>query len=152
MVCHRMFMRCQIACLTSSSARVQARLKAALTASGIDQNLGFRGLSILRVGPTPSGAATEKLLKELEARGGRLIAPSPSELAMLFALTQLLHSSEEPARFEQWLAEERPVSSMACFRGAAQALFGNLTGSHAAAARGARPAAGIDGVRLRCPR
>jgi len=100
------------------------RLKAALTASGVDKNLGFRGLSILRVGPVPKGAVTQTLIAELRARGGHLVEPSEAELAMLFALAELLHSSNEPSRFEQWLAEERPVSSMACFRGAVESLFG----------------------------
>ena len=43
---------------------------------------------------------------------------------MLFALAELLHSADAPRRFEQWLAEERPVSSMACFRSAVESLFG----------------------------
>ncbi len=102
------------------------RLKAALTASGIDKNLGFRGLSILRSGPVPNGAVTQALIAELRARGGQLFEPSAAELAMLFALAELLHSANEPPRFEQWLAEERPVSSMACFRGAVESLFGGV--------------------------
>jgi len=102
------------------------RLKAALTASGIDENLGFRGLSVLRVGPVPKGPATKTLIAELRARGGHLLEPSESELAILFALAELLHSANEPPRFEQWLAEERPVSSMACFRGAVESLFGGV--------------------------
>ena len=100
------------------------RLKAALTASGIDKNLAFRGLSILRFGPIPNGAVTRTLVAELRARGGQLLEPTEAELAMLFALAELLHSADEPRRFEQWLAEERPVSSMACFRGAVESLFG----------------------------
>jgi hypothetical protein len=102
------------------------RLKAALTASGIDKNLGFRGLSVLRIGPVPKGPATKTLIAELHARGGHLLEPSKAELATLFALAELLHSANEPPRFEQWLAEERPVSSMACFRGAVESLFGGV--------------------------
>ncbi len=100
------------------------RLKAALTASGIDKDLGFRGLSILRFGPVPRGPVTQTLIAELRARGGQLLEPSEAELAMLFALAELLHSANEPPRFDQWLAEERPVSAMACFRGAVESLFG----------------------------
>ncbi|HTA89811.1 MAG TPA: hypothetical protein VK745_09560 [Polyangiaceae bacterium] len=102
------------------------RLKAALTASGIDKNLGFRGLSILRSGPVPKGAVTQALIAELRARGGHLLEPSEAELAMLFALAELLHSANETPRFERWLAEERPVSSMACFRGTVESLFGSV--------------------------
>ena len=104
----------------------QPRLKAALTASGIDHNLAFRGLSILRVGAVPSGAATEKLMGELSSRGGRMVEPSEAELRMLHAIAELLHSAEEPPRFDQWLSEERPVSSMASFRNAVETLFKGL--------------------------
>ncbi len=113
----------------SHHSAFQPRLKAALTASGIDENLGFRGLSILRVGALPSGAVTQKLITELRSRGGHLLEPSKTELTMLFALAELLHSANEPARFEQWLADERPVSSMACFRGAVESLFGSVQGT-----------------------
>ncbi len=104
----------------------QPRLKAALTASGIDHDLRFRGLSILRVGPVPSGAATERLMGELRSRGGHLVEPSEAELRTLFAIAELLHSADEPRRFDQWLADERPVSSMRSFRGAVEMLFGAL--------------------------
>jgi DNA helicase HerA-like ATPase len=105
----------------------QARLKAALTASGIDQNLAFRGLSILRIGPVPSGPASEKLLEELRTRGGSLLEPTREEVATLFAISQLLHAKDEPARFEQWLAETRPISSLPTFRSAVASLFGGLS-------------------------
>ncbi|MGC4070604.1 MAG: hypothetical protein QM784_39230 [Polyangiaceae bacterium] len=42
----------------------QARLKAAITASGIDHAIGFRKLTILRRGVAPSGAATQELVKQ----------------------------------------------------------------------------------------
>ncbi len=115
----------------------QARLKAALTASGIDRNLSFRGLTILRVGDVPSGPATEKLLQELQERGGRLVAPTHEELATLWALAELLQAADQPSGFEQWLAEERPVSSMACVRAAVEGLFGSLANRSPRAPAGA---------------
>ncbi len=101
----------------------QARLKAALTASGIDKNLDFRGLSVLRFGAAPHGPASEKLLADLRERGGRLLEPSKAEVATLFAISRLLHGPNEPERFEQWLTEERPVSTLPSFRSAVEGLF-----------------------------
>lgn len=107
----------------------QARLKAALTASGIDERLSFRGLTIVRVGEVPSGDATRNLIAELKARGGRIVSPSEQELRMLLAISQVFGSSREPERFEQWLVEERPVSKMASFEGGVQTLVRVATAS-----------------------
>jgi hypothetical protein len=103
----------------------QARLKAALTASGIDRDLRFRGLTILRASPTPSGAATEKLVTELQSRGGRIVTPSERELALLLALEELLRKKDLD-RLGDWLAMERPVSKMACFASAVSSLLAVL--------------------------
>jgi len=102
----------------------QARLKAAITASGIDSKLSFRGLTILRTCPLPGGPATRKLVEELQERGGRIVTPAAEELSLLLALGELLGSSADSSRVELWLAEERPVSNMACFAEAVQSLFG----------------------------
>lgn len=101
----------------------QARLKAAMTASGIDHSLGFRRLTILRMGETPGGPASQRVLKELHDRGGELIAPGESELRLLWALSQLLGRGNEPDRIDQWLRQEQPVSKLPSFRGAAKWLF-----------------------------
>jgi DNA helicase HerA-like ATPase len=103
----------------------QARLKAALTASGIDRDLHFRGLTILRASPTPSGAATEKLVTELQARGGRIVTPSERELGLLLALEESLRKNDLD-RLGDWLALERPVSKMACFASAVSSLLAVL--------------------------
>jgi hypothetical protein len=118
----------------------QARLKAALTASGIDHELKFRGLTILRSSPLPSGIATEKLVAELAARGGRIVAPTEPELAQLIALETLLRTGELE-RLGEWLAEERPVSKMSCFVPAVQAL---LVALEARTSRPAPPAEPVD--------
>jgi hypothetical protein len=115
----------------------QARLKAALTASGIDQDLTFRGLTILRTSPVPTGIATQKLVAELQARGGRIVAPSRDDLATLVAIRELLQSAKEPDRFEDWLAEERPVSKMACFKDATESLFRDFARAAAGASSSA---------------
>lgn len=104
----------------------QARLKAAITASGIDRSLGFRRLTILRMGPVPGGPASVRLVKELAAQGGQLVEPSEAEVKSLWALSQLLQPGERPEGLEAWLEEDRPVSQLPCFRQAATWLFDDL--------------------------
>ncbi len=104
----------------------QARLKAAITASGIDHALTFRRLTILRIGAPPGGDATRKLLDELAARGGGLIEPSEAELRVLHALSQLIDATEEPPGLDEWLRLEQPVSKLPSFRQAAAWLFADL--------------------------
>lgn len=105
----------------------QARLKAALTASGIDEELHFRGLTIVRRRPIPSGKVTEALVASLENKGGRIAAPTDEDLRTLWALQQIMASSNEPEGFEEWLREDKPVSNMNAFKPAAEALFARLT-------------------------
>jgi hypothetical protein len=105
----------------------QVRLKAAITASGIDHAIGFRRLTILRHGPPPSGAATQKLMQELTDRGGRLLDPAEPELRTLWALSQLLGTPEEPEHFEDWLRADQPVSRLPTFRPTAEWLLEGQT-------------------------
>src|SRR5262249_34322744 len=58
----------------------QARLRAAMTASGIDRALKFRHLFIIRRAPIGSGRVTERLVNEFTDAGGRFIAPSDGDL------------------------------------------------------------------------
>jgi hypothetical protein len=104
----------------------QARLKAAITASGIDHALAFRRLTILRVGPAPGRTATQQLLDEFARRGGQLLEPTEVELRTLFALSRLMDGSNEPDHLDAWLQQERPVSKFATFRAAAEWLFSAL--------------------------
>lgn len=101
----------------------QARLKAALTASGIDQDLKFRGLTIFRRTALPTGKVTETLVSELIARGGTIVEPTDGDLATLWALRQILESTEEQEGFEEWLRGQRPVSQMVSFEPAVRSLF-----------------------------
>lgn len=101
----------------------QARLKAAMTESGVDPKLSFRGLTILRCAPPPTGAATAKLLAELQARGGRMVVPSEADLRRLVALRALWRSTDDPEGLEEWLEKERPISRMDCFAQAVASLF-----------------------------
>ncbi len=104
----------------------QSRLKAAITASGIDHKLDFRRLTLFRVGPVPGKTATRKLLDELTSKGGRLLEPGEDELRTLWALSQLIDVTDEPRQLEAWLQDQRPVSQLPSFREAAAWLFEGL--------------------------
>ena len=108
----------------------QSRLKAAITASGIDHALSFRHLTILRCGPMPGGAATDALVKELRERGGQLLEPTERELRTLWALSQMFSEASQPDHLDEWLMRTRPVSKMASFSSTVAWLFeGRLTTS-----------------------
>lgn len=107
----------------------QARLKAAITASGIDHDLSFRGLTIVRVGTVPSGKATSKLVEELKARGGRLLHPSEDDLRTLWAVARLLKDVDEgkgDGLIEEWLRRQRPISKLPGFDHIVDSLFSGL--------------------------
>lgn len=104
----------------------QARLGAAMTESGIDRNLPFRTLTVIRTTPRPTGAATEKLISRLAEAGGIWFEPTDDELRTALALHAL--KKEAPADLEQWLLERKPATTLR--------LFGRLL---AAAGNGASP-------------
>jgi ABC-type lipoprotein export system ATPase subunit len=102
----------------------QSRLKAAMTSAGIDRNLGFRRLKILRVAPRPTSALSVNLMSELEQRGGQICAPDASELKVLAALHNLLGRRDAAsAKAIGWLPKARPVSSLHMFRDVVDFLF-----------------------------
>lgn len=102
----------------------QARLKAAMTASGIDHSLNFRRLVVMRCGAIPSGPATEKLMAEFTRRGGAVIEPSIDELRTLHAVATLL-AGPNNVQVRDWLARERIVSRLPSFVDATKWLFGS---------------------------
>lgn len=113
----------------------QSRLKAAMTSAGIDRELQFRRLAILRVAPAPSGALSEKLLDELEQRGGRLVEPDLDELKVLAALKKMLdQGGPTEAKTLSWLRSAKPVSRLKLFKDAIGFLF-----NQAVAPTGQRP-------------
>jgi len=102
----------------------QSRLKAAMTSAGIDQDLAFRRLSILRTGPRPTSALSVNLMHELEQRGGKFLTPRGSELKILAALHNLLGRRDSlSAKVIAWLPTARPVSNLELFRDAVEFLF-----------------------------
>jgi GTPase SAR1 family protein len=99
--------------LTNARA-YQARLKAAMTQSGIDRALRFRRLGIVRTTSLPGGAETQKLTERFQNAGGLFLKPSDDELRTLSAV-HLLRQAGEPD-FEAWLKSRRPISKLGLIR------------------------------------
>lgn len=91
----------------------QARLRAAMTASGIDAKLPFRHLFIVRDGSTPTGRVTKWLVSDFEAAGGRFVSPSEDDLRTFLALREM--QRDDMAGLDDWLQERRPLSGTAFF-------------------------------------
>lgn len=97
----------------------QARLRAALTASGISARIPDRALLLVRRGPMPGGAKTKQLVDAFAAAGGRLIGPSDEDLRVFVALRDLRSRAQDEGasdRFERWLRAEQPVVRTALFQ------------------------------------
>jgi len=104
----------------------QARLKAAMTASGIDHSLSFRRLIIIRTHAIPGGAVTQKLTEQFEQAGGLFANPTEDELRTLLALQELRKKKDQ--NFEAWLRDRRPVSQLPFMQDAVHWLFGEIPG------------------------
>ncbi|MBL7646281.1 MAG: DUF87 domain-containing protein [Candidatus Hydrogenedentes bacterium] len=92
----------------------QARLRAAMTSSGIDRKLGFRHLVLFRSNPLPGGEVTAKRLSDFYEKGGVLMAPEPDEIATLWALQQM--SAEAHEAFDGWLIARKPAHNLRMLR------------------------------------
>ena len=91
----------------------QVRLKAAMTASGIDMALPFRHLVLIRQTKPPAGLVTAQLCADFDAAGGRMVAISPDELRTMVALQAMLQ--ERTDGFEAWLRQRKLVSGLGLF-------------------------------------
>src|ERR1700730_12587195 len=85
----------------------QTRLKAAMTASGIDTALKFRHLFILRRGAPPSGPKTTALFDQFLKAGGKFIAPMDDDLRAFFALAAM--DARKIPDFDAWLRQQQPL-------------------------------------------
>jgi hypothetical protein len=95
----------------------QTRLSAAMTASGIDRQLEFRKLLLVRNAPVPSGVKTTALMAKARAEGAELLPVSDADLRELHALRKLRdkHGGKREI-FDQWLRARRPASKLALMR------------------------------------
>lgn len=104
---------CLRALLRTNALAFQSRLKAAMTASGIDANLAFRRLVILRGASLPGGEKTEALVREFAEAGGRVVAPAEADWTTLAALLELERDpATGPVDFETWLRNRRMLESL----------------------------------------
>jgi hypothetical protein len=100
-----------------------ARLKAAITASGIANSIPGRTLLIVRRGPVPGGpkTKTQQLHASFLAAGGKVIDPTDEDLKSFVALRALRDAalaSGDLADFEAWLTRKQPLCGAAFFRAA----------------------------------
>ena len=97
----------------------QARLKAALTASGISTRIPDRKLLLVRRGAMPGGAKTKQLVDAFTGAGGTLIDPSDEDLQVFAGLRDLRAKAQAEGRsdeFERWLRAEQPVARTSFFK------------------------------------
>lgn len=92
----------------------QSRLKAAMTASGIDTALKFRHLFILRRGEPPGGPKSMALIEQFLNAGGRFIAPTNDDLRVFIALQKM--AQRDIAGFDAWLRTRRPLFETTLFQ------------------------------------
>jgi hypothetical protein len=117
----------------SHHAAYRARLKAAMTASGIDHALSFRRLMVIRTRDLPGGSATQKLTQQCANAGGLFAYPEVDDLRVLGALHQL--RSQNLPNFEAWLRQFRPVSQLGFMQDTVAWFFSDVgTGSAQVAA------------------
>ncbi|CAN2040793.1 ATPase AAA [Candidatus Magnetomoraceae bacterium gMMP-15] len=101
---------CLRAILKSNATAYQNRLKAAMTTSGIDRNLKFRRLVIVRNGDIPGGPKTKKLTDNFIKDGGLFTQITEDELRTLWALYEMM--KKKPTDFDDWLKSCKPVSKL----------------------------------------
>jgi hypothetical protein len=94
----------------------QSRLKAAMTASGIDTALKFRHLFILRRGQAPGGPKTKALVDQFLKAGGKFISPTDEDLRAFVALRTL--AGRDPPGFDAWLRARKPLFDTPLFKAA----------------------------------
>lgn len=126
----------------TNAVAFQNRLKAAMTASGIDRSLPFRRLIIVRRGPFPSGKKCGELIEFFRRAGGVFVTPTDDEIRTLGALHAL--KKERPIEFTEWLRADRPLSRLPMLAAAVAMLrsaAGKETGIQADAAE--PPAVGV---------
>ncbi|WP_437894095.1 helicase HerA domain-containing protein [Sorangium sp. So ce124] len=108
---------CLRALTRDNAIAFQARLTAAMTASGIDRQIEFRKLVLVRNAPVPSGAKTTVLMAKARAAGAELTAASEDDLRVLAALVALRGDKHVKLdTFEPWLRERRPASRLALMK------------------------------------
>jgi hypothetical protein len=97
----------------SHAISFQARLRAALTASGISSQIPDRHLIIVRHGPVPSGPKTKQLFDVFQKASGILITPSENDLRTFMALRMLRDHTAENGRHDEFVSWLRKPAAAA---------------------------------------
>ncbi|KPA13281.1 ATPase AAA [Candidatus Magnetomorum sp. HK-1] len=101
---------CLRALFKTHAAAYNNRLKAAITASGIDQNIDFRKLVIVRNKDMKKSKKTIPLTKQFEEAGGIFVEIKHDEIRSLWALHEMM--KENDSEFDIWLNSCKPVSKL----------------------------------------
>jgi hypothetical protein len=100
----------------SNAIAFQSRLRAAMTASGVDPALKFRHLFILRGDAPPGGAKTRELVAKFHQAEGKFIAPTETDLRIFVALQAMFRSNRDG--FDAWLRQRKPLFDVPLFKAA----------------------------------
>jgi hypothetical protein len=100
----------------SNAIAFQSRLRAAMTASGVDRALKFRHLFILRRDDPPGGPKTRELVAKFHQADGKFIAPTDEDLRTFVALRAMRERNRDG--FDAWLRERKPLFDTLLFKAA----------------------------------
>ena len=92
----------------------QSRLKAAITASGLEPGILNRRLIVLRDAPPPGGPKTGALIQTFLGAGGQFLSPSRADFVVFAALRQL--AAARRLDFEAWLRTRKPLFATGLFQ------------------------------------
>ncbi len=100
----------------SNAIAFQSRLRAAMTASGVDHALKFRHLFILRRDAPPGGAKTRELVEKFHQADGKFVVPTEEDLHTFVALRAMLKNNHHD--FDAWLRARKPLFDTPLFKAA----------------------------------
>ena len=121
----------------------QARLRAAITESGVDAGIEFRKLVVLRESSVPGGKVSQELIVRLKVRGGVMRPLGAEDVRRLWALEQLAKSARSGWR--AWLRERRPIDSIPALKFIGEWLVALLEGKRPGSTIGPAPVHATEG-------
>lgn len=94
----------------SSAHSFITKLSSAITAAGIDRELSFRRLVVLRFSATPNGPRTAEEIQKFESLGGEIIYLSAEDIRTMYATAELFKKQFD--HVNQWLETDRPLANL----------------------------------------
>ena len=101
---------CLRAILKTHATAYNNRLKAAMTASGIDKNITFRKLIIIKTETMETSEKTVPLKNQFLSAGGIFVNITHDEIRSLWALQEMMKQNHPD--FNDWLSSRKPVSDL----------------------------------------